>query len=230
MEQRIRLLAVSRMEAGFCIAGVPEGASRWVRPVRPNAPISARDLLDAGGRALSPLDLVTFELLRAKPQTPHVEDWIANFNRRPIIEQAPEGAERLAILEKLCEASPDAVLEKKSRSLILIEPDSLTASFEPAAGERNYGVRITFASGGASYEGESATPGFPCTDLKLRSWGRTLKTKVLLDDARLKNALGVERVFLTIGLTRLFNDKHWPMVVGVHTFPDYAAEIDFDSP
>jgi hypothetical protein len=218
------------MEKGFCVAGVVEGRTRWVRPVRPKNSIDAQDLRDASGRHIRTLDLVKFELVRPNPQTPHVEDWHTNFNRRPIVEVVPTDGERVAVLERLCEPTPDAVLAKKSRSLVLIEPDEVDAVFDPPTNGRNYGARMSFTCSGASYTGETGGRGFPVTDLKLRSWGRRYQRRAELNDRDLKGALGAERLFLTIGLTRLYEGKHWPMVVGVHAWPDYECEIDFSNP
>jgi hypothetical protein len=230
MQESVRLLAVSRMEKGFCVAGVAEGRTRWVRPIRPKNPIDSHDLLDASGRHVRSLDLVSFELVRPRPQTPHVEDWHTNFNRRPVIEQSPDDEQRLAVLERLREDALDVVLAKKSRSLVLIEPDALTATFEPPANGRNYSARISFSSDGVVYSGESATPGFPVTDLQFRRWGRRFGRRTELVDDQLKQALKAERIFLTIGLTRIYDGKHWPMVVGVHAWPDYECAIDFADP
>jgi hypothetical protein len=218
------------MEKGFCVAGVAEGRKRWVRPIRPKNAIDASDLLDSAGRHVRTLDLVKVELVRPRPQTPHVEDWHANFNRRPIVVHTPDDGERLTILEALREDSLDAVLVKQVRSLALIEPDDVTATFEPAMNGRNYGARVSFSHAGHSYTGESSTPGFPATDLELRRWGRRFPQKTEFSFGRLKQAIGAERVFLTIGLTRMYNGRRWPMVVGLHACPDYGSEIDFSNP
>jgi hypothetical protein len=219
------------MEAGFCVAGVAEGSSRWVRPVKRTGHIEGRDLLDGSGRGVEPLDLVEYELLRAKPERPHVEDWLANFLRRPVIRHRPSQGEREAILESLAETSLDVVVKGKTRSLVLIEPNGITsARFVPESPNRRYQVRLSFSVRGAQYEGESAGGGYPCTDLRLRNWGRQFKHGAAFNDVRLREALGVQRIFLAVGLSREFQGNHWPMVVGFHTCPDFSGRVDFDNP
>jgi hypothetical protein len=40
---------------------------------------------------------------------------------------------------------------------------------------------------------------------------------------------GIEEIYLAIGLTRSYRGEFWPMIVGVHTWPDYEAKIDYDN-
>lgn len=219
------------MEVGFCIAGIPEGSSRWVRPVKRSGQIEGRDLADSSGRIIHPLDLVEFELLRARPERPHVEDWLANFLRRPVVQHRPSEQEREVLLGRLVETSLDAVLKAKSRSLVLVEPDSITAAwFLPGTPDRSYQVRLSLSAAGVHYEGESARPGYPCTDLRLRNWGRRFASTRVLNDRQLREALEVRRIFLVIGLSRRFNNNYWPMVVGFHACPDFSAQIDLSNP
>ena len=217
------------MQSGFCVAGVDEESGRWIRPVRPSGHVAARDLQDAASGVVQPLDLVEFELIRAKPSRPHVEDWIANFNRRLVIQQRPDEGDRLAMLERLAEASPASVLASKQRSLVMVEPASISARFVPPTGDRPYQARISFALAGTEFEGELGQ-GYPCTDLRLRSWGRRFPAARTLSDPQLREALGVRRIFLAIGLSREFQGNYWPMVVGFHTCPDFDAEIDLARP
>jgi hypothetical protein len=36
-----------------------------------------------------------------------------------------------------------------------------------------------------------------------------------------------QATYLTIGLSRPFQGKHWPILVGVHSLPELDVEIDF---
>lgn len=219
------------MAGGVCIAGIPRNSKRWVRPVRQSGQISKRDLFDANQQMLRPLDLVTFDLVRQSPNPPHVEDWATNFSQVPVIEQRPSERQREDVLGSLAEASPDDVLLRKSRSLVLIEPDQITSvSFDPLPFGGNYKVLLRFSLRGTQYDGEAKTPGYPCTDLKLRNWGRRFKSRRVLGDRQLRDALGVKRIFLVMGLARWFNNNYWPMVVGFLTCPDFSAEIDLSNP
>jgi hypothetical protein len=70
----------------------------------------------------------------------------------------------------------------------------------------------------------------PVTDLKWRALGREWVTRgsqhQQYDLPALRRRLGVERVFLAVGLSRNYQGQFWPIVVGVHTLPDYAATLD----
>jgi len=46
----------------------------------------------------------------------------------------------------------------------------------------------------------------------------------LREDA-LYERLKAEALYLTIGLSRPWKNKCWPLVVGVHTVPDYGASV-----
>lgn len=218
------------MAAGFCVAGIREGSSQWVRPVKQSGQISKHDLVDASGQPVAPLDLISIDLRRRRPNPPHSEDWIADFTGGIVIEERPSEAERQSILQRLTEASPDKVLKDKASSLVLIEPDEISfISFDPSHFGR-YDVRLGFTFRGAAYQGESKAPGFKCTDLKLRNWGRRFRSRRVLNDQELRAALGVEKIFLVMGLARWFEGNYWPMVVGLHTCPDFLGKADFDKP
>jgi hypothetical protein len=48
------------------------------------------------------------------------------------------------------------------------------------------------------------------------------------DGGDLESKLGVREVYLAVGLTRSFQGAFWPIVIGVHTVPDYEAIVDYD--
>lgn len=221
---------MSRMDAGFCIAGVTEDFSSWIRPTRASGQISKFDLQDFRHRLINPLDLISFDLLRRQPSPPHTEDWAANFDTKPVIVQRPTEDQRKVVLERAAESSPDPVLAKTTRSLVLVEPDEVVSLvFDPDSFGK-YRVRLSFSLAGKLYSGESKTPGYSCTDLRLRNWGRRFSSRIDLDDRNIRRLLGVERVFLVLGLARWFNNNFWPMIVGFHALPDYSGVIDLSNP
>jgi hypothetical protein len=68
------------------------------------------------------------------------------------------------------------------------------------------------------------------TDIKWRALGRKLlgaESRLSLTPDQLRERLSISRVFIALGLSRLHEGKHWPLVVGVHTWPDYQADIDY---
>ena len=218
------------MDAGFCVAGVSEDFSRWIRPTRESGQISGSDLQDVRSRPVQPLDLVSFDLLHNAPNAPHSEDWIANPGSRPVVVRRPSEDQRKAVLERATESSPAPVLAKTTRSLVLVEPDEIDSLvFDPDVFGK-YKVRLSFSLAGKPYRGEAATPGYPCTDIKLRNWGRRFRSRRELDAMSIRKLMGVERVFLVLGLARKFNNNYWPMIVGFHTLPDYPGVIDLSNP
>jgi hypothetical protein len=218
------------MEGGICVAGVQAGSPAWIRPTTDTRRLSNSDVRDKAGDLIEPLDLVEFDLVRPEPSAPHVEDWLADFQRPVSVLSRPGLNVRQKVLEAAAESSPDPVLRNKKRSLVLVEPDRIEAAvFDPCSYSK-YKVRLSFNLGQTLCQGESAEPGYPCTDLKLRAWGRRFGQRTELDDIGLRRLLQTERIFLAIGLTRPFRDNYWPMVVGFHTLPDFQASIDLSNP
>lgn len=217
-------------ESSVCLAGVPKDSTSWIRPTTTTHGLSHGNVHDRSGNVVQPLDLVEFDLVRRAPSAPHVEDWLADFRRPVRILGHPDLSVRQSVLERAVESSPDPVLVEKKRSLILVEPDRIeSAVFDPSDwGE--YKVRLSFVMGGSPYTGESSKPGYPCTDLKLRAWGRRFRRRTELNDIGLRKLLQTERIFLALGLARLYQGKYWPMVVGFHTLPDFQASIDLRNP
>ena len=65
----------------------------------------------------------------------------------------------------------------------------------------------------------------------MRALGRKLLeksggAKASLDNEDFKRH-GKHATYLTLGLSRLFQNKHWLLLVGVHSLPELAVEIDY---
>jgi hypothetical protein len=71
-----------------------------------------------------------------------------------------------------------------------------------------------------------------CTDLRMRALGRSLlvgkpvETEVRLNEEDFRRR-GKHETYLAVGLSRLYQDKHWPLIVGVHSIPELDVEIDY---
>jgi hypothetical protein len=116
-----------------------------------------------------------------------------------------------------------------SRSLCLIQPDRLWASFVCDAYSRKYEARIGFTLNGLDYPVANAK-GLPVTGLKWRALGREWLgegSRLALEYDPLLERLGASEIYLAIGLSRPFQGKAWPLVIGVHTVPEYPATIDY---
>lgn len=225
----IILLAVTKMLAGFCLAGIRPESGAWVRPVRDFGVLQLGDISYADRAVLQPFDRADLALTKPRPQPPHTEDWLWDCLRvRPKrTGRLPEG-ERLVFLRAHRDPSPAAILgAHPSRSLGLTEPANLEALFDLDPYSGKYEARLDLPD---------VSPGrtLPVTDLKWRALGRGLvgpqKPALRLFPADLRRQWGMEQIFVVLGLSRTHEGKIWPLVVGVHTIPDYAAAIDYRNP
>lgn len=79
--QEVLILAMTDMLSGICVAGFtherdPVTRLRWVRPTREFDTVLPGDMTDASGRLMQCGDVVELNLLRPRPDPPHVEDWL----------------------------------------------------------------------------------------------------------------------------------------------------------
>jgi hypothetical protein len=186
---------------------------------------------------MRPFDVAELALGRARPAPPHVEDWTCDFARhRPRLLGVLPPSERAALLDAAA-CAPDAIWREGKRSLGTVAVADLTATFR----------RDDFTG---KYEARLACPGLPpdmtsaaCTDLKWRAFGRRLLAEragrgpardvhtLTLGGGDLRAALGgIDRCWLALGSSRAFDGRTWPLVVGVHTLPDYEADVDYAIP
>lgn len=237
--QEVLILAVTRMHAGVCIAGMttepdPLTGLRWVRPIRDYGHILLGDITTAQGSILRPFDVVQFQLVRPKPAPPHSEDWIADFVRhRPCIVRRLEGQRRADFLHKYLDTAPHQVLKSQERSLCLIKPDWLKGAFHLNSYSGQLDARLAFGQGPHRVLGSYAKGGVSVTDLKWRALAREWLPHnggwTEFDAADLEARFGIQEIYLAVGLTRAYQGGYWTVVVGVHTLPDYPAEVDYDN-
>lgn len=241
MKATLVLLAVTVMKTGVCIAGVRrEAPGTWVRPVREFGTVLLGDITyptppGAGGerRVMRPFDVVELTLGRARPDPPHVEDWTCDFaHSRPRLLVTLAEGEREQVLTA-ASAGSDTIWVGRNRSLGTLHVDDLAATFTADAYAGTYEARVVFSglpSGVASVA---------CTDLKWRALGRRLLAhgqaasqgtthELRLGGDELRATLGgPSDIWLALGRTRLHDGRTWPLVVGVHTVPEYEADVDY---
>ena len=79
--------------------------------------------------------------------------------------------------------------------------------------------------------GDQKFSGIGCTDLRMRALGRKLLEKSDGAPQTLTQSSFKKRekqiTYLALGLSRLYRDKHWLIVVGVHSIPEIAVEVDY---
>jgi hypothetical protein len=235
----VLLLAVTKMLGGLCIAGMttepdPVSQLRWVRPVPEFGHVLLGDVTTAEGQVLRPFDVVEFCLIQPRPDPPHAEDWVVDFvHPRPRVARRLEGQRRADFLARYLDREPGQVLRLKERSLCLVKPDWVKGNFRLDRYSGRFDAHLGFGLGRQRYTGSHAKGGLPVTDLKWRALGRAWLPAeegwVDFDGGDLEARYGVEEVYLALGLTRSFKGEFWPIVVGVHTVPDFEAEVDYDN-
>ena len=236
--KEVLLLAVTRMLGGVCIAGMtaepdPVTRLRWVRPVRDYGHILLGDITTTRGELLRPFDVVAFPVLRPRPDPPHSEDWIADFRRRPEVVRHLEGDRRARFLRTYQDTDPCQVLRTCERSLCLFAPRWIKGCFrlDPYSGLLD--ARLSFGLSGHDYLGSQAKGGLAVTDLRWRALGRSWLPQhggwLEFDLGDLEVRLGTREVYLAAGLTRSHRGGYWPIIIGVHTVPEYQAAVDRDN-
>jgi hypothetical protein len=237
--KEILVLAVTKMLGGVCIAGMtvepdPVTGLRWVRPIREHGHVLLGDITTSDNTVLRPFDVAEMQLLRPCALPPHTEDWITDFvHHRPRIVRRLEGERRPGFLAKYVDTTPRQVLEGQQRSLCLIRPDIVKGCFRLDAYSGHFEARLAFGLEGRSYQGDYAKGGLSVTDLKWRALGRAWLPEeggwTEFEAGDLEARFGIRQIFLVVGLTRSFEGRFWPIIVGVHTVPDYQATVDYDT-
>jgi hypothetical protein len=256
MKTTLAILAVTAMKTGVCIAGVrPEAPSVWVRPRREFGSVVLGDITypahaapggsspSAPRRVMRPFDLVELSLGKARPDPPHVEDFTCDFvHVRPrFLGTVPE--EKHAALLDGAACTPEAVWREHTRSLGTLAIAALSATFAHDTYTGKYEARVAFPG---------LPPGVssaPVTDLKWRALGRRLLASgehasddggvrtLTLDEDGVRDVLGGGRdrasagrdYWIVMGVSRAYNGQLWPLIVGIHTLPDYEADVDYSA-
>ncbi len=234
--KEITILALSKMHGGVCTAGI-DGDGRWIRPVRPHTGGKPRaeaitdycllplDFFHGGGSHLVNLGVTRFHLSSHTPQPPHTEDWMMEIARKPQLIRKLKNEEQERFLTAHVEDGLPLLDGDSGRSLALIKPESFSFSFAKNRSGDDVSVRASFKAGDL----EVSEVG--CTDLRIRAMGRKLLEKSggeksLLSDEDFRRH-GKQATYLTIGLSRHFQGKHWLILVGAHSIPELDVEIDF---
>lgn len=218
---RIVVLAVTKMLSGMCTGGISLSTDKWVRPVKEHSTLLLGDLRYPDRTVIRPFDIVDFTLFKPRPKPPHVEDWVCDFVRaRPVL--AGRLDDRLGFLNAHADPEGADHIARAQCSLALIRPSAVEAVFTMDSFSGKYEARLRIP--------EMGPRALPVTDIKWRALGRALlrsSDRLALTCEALHDRLGVSDVFVALGLGRMYEGKHWPLVVGVHTCPDYQADIDY---
>ena len=234
---KLTILAVTKREYGVCIAGVDEKLN-WVRPVK-NRILVLNDIKLNGAVYLSNSCVYNFSVKKDGVTGYQTENYLIE-EKEPIGYLKRLGdAERNEIFSTLSENSlitsnPNLgvckLLKEKNRSLILLGP--VTIDSVELSQDDNIHVRFDFSIGQIKIKNQNLRS-LPCTDLKFLSFAKDLldeqnTTYLRLNGEELKDLLKVEKFFIAVGLTaELYMEDYWPMVIGIHTIPDYTQKINY---
>jgi len=234
--KEITTLALTKMHGGVCTAGI-DADGRWVRPVRPryeskparegisDSSLLPLDFFHGGKSHLVNLAVTRFWFSEAAPHAPHIEDWTLDLKRKPQLLHKLSEEEQEKFLTAHVESDLVPLNREHQRSLMLIRPESFSFSFGMNQTGDDVSARASFTCNGERFSD------IGCTDLRIRALGRKLlektdQKKALLSDEDFKRH-GKQTTYLTLGLSRLFQNKHWLLLVGVHSLPELAVEIDY---
>jgi hypothetical protein len=179
-----------------------------------------------GGRShLINMGLTRFYFTSYAPQAPHTEDWVMELSRKPQLIRKLTDDEQERFLVSHVEDGGPLLDGAGQRSLALVKPVSFSFSYGLNRRGDDVSVRATFKLG------DVGMVDVGCTDLRMRALGRKMLEKsggaggLLSDEDFIRH--DKKATYLTIGLSRPFQGKHWLIVVGVHSIPELTVDIDF---
>jgi len=144
-----------------------------------------------------------------------------------------EGERRAGFLRNHLDTAPQDVLERQQRSLCLIKPDWIQGRFHLDAYSREFEARLALGLGEESYLGYQAKGGLSVSDLRWRALGRAWlaegQDSIDFDAGALERSFGIQEITLAVGLSRAYEGHCWPLIIGVHTQPDYTAVVDYQN-
>lgn len=204
------------MRVGVCVAGL-RGAGdplHWVRPIKQRGPLLLGDIRYAGGALMRVGDVIDWRMGAQRPDPPHVEDVLVNPIRdRAVLLRHLNAPQRAEFCAAHLDHAPADVLRDEKRSLCLIQPDHVRATWHRDSYSGHYDPRIAFQWRDFATDER----GYPVTDLAWRALGRIWlqnREQLALDDAALRERIGA--IYLVVGRGRQFEGRHWPLIVGVH--------------
>jgi hypothetical protein len=224
----VLVLAVARQGSGLVLAGMtterdPKTGLRWVRPIPPEGRFDPEMLHYEDGSLVRPGDVVRLPLGAPEAAIPHVENVPVELDDQPlqrVRRLTPERRE--AFFVDHLDQSPTDVLRDRSRSLCLVRPDFVHAiiSFDEETGR--FDTRLALMVGKLRSNDEGIFVSDVYWRALMHAWLGD-QEYMEVDDNELQSRLG--DMYVVIGLGRKAN----PLILGVHTVPEYEVIIDEDA-
>ncbi|MDP9314972.1 MAG: hypothetical protein M3R24_29580 [Chloroflexota bacterium] len=220
----VLVLGIGRVRNNYSVAGMttepdPITGRRWVRPIKLGLPLTRDDLHYQDGAPIRLGDVVQVDVVEPQPQPPHIENVVVNWDAGVLFIRDLTEARRAAFFPKHVDPEPLAVLGRQPRrSLCLLKPDSVEAVFSYDAETERFEARLMPRIGGLYSE-----DGIPVFDPFWLQWGRDYlgdKEFDQIDSDDLRRMLG--EMYLTLAL----NARSRVQIIGVHTVPNYALNVD----
>lgn len=212
--QEILTMAVTRMLSGVCTAGFsrehhPASVLRWVRPVKEHDTLLLGDLTTADKHVLEPFDVVELPLLRPRPSPPHTEDWLTEFiHQRPRLLRRLQGDARARFLAEHLDRSPQDVLVHATRSLCLLRPQRVWATFSRDEYSGKYQARMGFTCPELTHPEASTPRGVSVTDLRWcalgQQWLAEAGGDLTLRHEDVLARTNAQDLYLSLGLSRSY--------------------------
>lgn len=243
--RELLIMCMTHMRAGICTAGFSmdhhdQSGLAWVRPVKSFGSVLLGDMTDADHRIVQVADVVEMELTRHSPEPPFVEDWDADFvHHRPLLKRRLEGQRWAEFLAAHVDRRPFDVLGEPTRSLCLIRPERVYATFSEDPHTRTLQARMGFELEGQSVTTPSGRPDLAVTDMAWRAMGRAWLRDRPVRDGENSQCLtmdellarrGCDALYVSIGRSRPYGGHMWPIVVGVYPIPPCSVAIDYSNP
>ncbi len=240
----ITILAVTKRYNSVCIAGINE-QRKWIRPTK-DGELDLRNISVGRNNYISINNIYDFTFSRHLPIGCQTENYIIDESKYISHKSRLTDSQREKLFSQLAENSLvtsnptkniTEILRSNKRSLVLLGPVRIERVYI-YINEYMRTPKVTFSVNSINVKGPNNKTDLPCTDLKFRALAKSLLRKektnsLMLNENRLKQLLGFNQVFIVVGLTprnRLPSGlvDNWPMIIGVHTLPDYSQDIDYN--
>ncbi len=183
------------------------------------------DFFHGGQSHLLNLGVTRFWLTKHDPEPPHTEDWVIDTRRKPQLLRRLSEEEQEKFLAAYARTDLELLQPNGHHSLGLFLPESFSFTFSQNKTGDDVTVRASFAVAGQQVHD------IGCTDLRMRALGRRLLEKSggaanTLNEEDFRRH-GKRATYLAVGLSRLFRDRHWLILVGVHSIPEIEVAVDY---